>query len=275
MPYSAEISRVNPTCFLFLIDRSGSMGESIGGDGNEKAAVVANSINRLLQSLILRCAKSEGIRDYFHVGVIGYGAEVGFALAGPLAGRDLVPVGEVADNPAAIETRTRKVDDGAGGLIERTVKFPVWFEPVADGKTPMCEALNLAGQTITDFINRYPRSFPPIVVNLTDGDATDGDPEPVAAAIRQLATTDGNVLLFNLHVSSMPAPSVQFPAEESTLPDQFASRLFRMSSTLPPQCLDAAKRSGIPVTIDSRGFVFNADAVSIVQFLEIGTRVIG
>ena len=29
MPYSAEISRSNPTCFLFLIDQSGSMGDAV------------------------------------------------------------------------------------------------------------------------------------------------------------------------------------------------------------------------------------------------------
>ena len=32
MAYSAEISRVNPTCFLFLIDQSGSMAECWGGE---------------------------------------------------------------------------------------------------------------------------------------------------------------------------------------------------------------------------------------------------
>ena len=34
MPYSAEISRANPTCFLFLIDRSKSMAGPISGEGD-------------------------------------------------------------------------------------------------------------------------------------------------------------------------------------------------------------------------------------------------
>jgi hypothetical protein len=37
--------------------------------------------------------------------------------------------------------------------------------------------------------------------------------------------------------------------------------------------LDAAKADGYPVGPLSRGFVFNADLVSIVRFLDIGTRV--
>src|SRR5579862_8560987 len=111
MAYSAEISRSNPSCFLFLIDQSGSMQDSIdaasvagsdgparGGDGpaptsgRTKAQGVADAINRLLQNLVIKCAKSEGVRDYYHVGVLGYGAKVGSAFGGALAGRALVPI---------------------------------------------------------------------------------------------------------------------------------------------------------------------------------------
>ena len=49
------------------------MQESFGSlDGQKtKAASLADAINRLLQNLVLKCAKSEGIRDYYHVGVVG------------------------------------------------------------------------------------------------------------------------------------------------------------------------------------------------------------
>jgi hypothetical protein len=275
MPYSAEISRANPTCFLFLIDRSGSMAAAFSGGARRKAEVVSDAINRLVQSLVLRCAKSEGVRDFFHVGVIGYGARVGSALAGPLGGRALVPISEVANNPRSIETRIRKVDDGAGGLLEQKLHLPVWLEPVADGEmTPAYQALDLAGETVADFIRRFPRSFPPIVLNVTGGDATGGDPEPVAADVRGLATADGNVLLFNTYLSSTPSPSLLFPAEEAGLPDAFARRLFRMSSPLPRKALDAAAELGIPVSPSSRGFASNADLLSVVQFFDLGTRVL-
>ena len=81
MPFSAEISRTNPTCLLFLIDQSNSMdGPFAGQPGKKKADGVADAINRLLQNLALKCAKSDGIRDYFFVGVIGYGNNVQSAL---------------------------------------------------------------------------------------------------------------------------------------------------------------------------------------------------
>src|SRR6516162_6569532 len=100
VPYVAEISRTNPTCLLFLVDQSSSMAGPFGGSpGKTRADGVADAVNRLLQNLALKCAKSDGIRDYFHVGVIGYGKDVHSALGGSLAGRHLVPVSQFANNP--------------------------------------------------------------------------------------------------------------------------------------------------------------------------------
>lgn len=274
MPYAAEISRTNPSCFLFLVDQSGSMSKPFGGQaGKVKAQGVADAINRLLQNLVLKCAKSEGIRDYFHVGVIGYGNAVSPAFGGALANRCLVPISEVANNPLRVEQRSRKVDDGAGGLIDQKFKFPVWFEPTGEGKTPMCQAFNLARKTMGEFIGHFGSSYPPLVVNITDGMATDGNPEPAAQALRNLQTSDGNVLLFNAHVSSRPDRPIEFPDKEAGLPDDYAKLLFRMSSALPAKIQAAAKGEGFNVTPATRGFVFNADLVSVIRFMDIGTKV--
>ncbi len=273
MPYSAELSRTNPTCMLFLIDQSGSMAEPFGTQtDSSKAQCVADGINRLLQNLILKCAKGDGIRDYFHVGVIGYGGRVSWALAGKLAGQKLVPLSVVTHNPLRIEPRTRKVDDGAGGLVEQKFKFPVWFEAVATGRTPMCEALTEATQAITVFLRQYPNCYPPIVINISDGKPSDGNPELPAHALRKLESSDGNVLILNAHLSSTDARPIEYPSRESELPDPHARLLFRMSSVLPARLRDAAKNEGFRVDEQSRGFVFNADLVSVLRFLEIGTR---
>jgi hypothetical protein len=274
MPYAAEISRTNPSCFLFLVDQSGSMIKPFGGQsGKIKAQGVADAINRLLQNLALKCAKSEGIRDYFHVGVIGYGEGVKPAFGGALGGRCLVPISEVANNPLRVENRTRKVDDGAGGLIDQKFKFPVWFEPIGQGKTPMCQAMTLAKQTIADFIKKFPGCYPPLVINITDGMATDGVPLKEAAELREMSSSDGGILLFNAHVSSKPDRPIEFPDKEAGLPDDFAKLLFRMSSPLPAKIQAAAKGEGFTVTDASRGFVFNADLVSVIRFMDIGTKV--
>jgi hypothetical protein len=274
MPYTAEISRTNPTCFLFLIDQSSSMLEPLGGDEHKsKAQGVADAINRLLQNLAIKCAKSEGIRDYFHVGVMGYGGRVAPALGGKLAGHTLAPISEIARHPLRVEQRTRKVDDGAGGLMEQKFKFPVWFESAGHGRTPMCEALRLAHSTVSEFLGRFPECYPPVVVNITDGASTDGVPDTAAGEIRSLASTDGNVLLFNAHLSAKQARPIEYPDGPEALPDHYARLLFRMSSVLPPKLQAAAKAEGFIVTPNSRGFVFNADLVATVRFLDIGTEV--
>jgi hypothetical protein len=238
----------------------------------KKADGVADAINRMLQNLVIKCAKEEGIRDYFHVGVIGYGAQVGPAFSGTLAGKQLVPISEVGNSPARVEQRNKKVPDGAGGIVEQPVRFPVWFEPVSSGGTPMSQALGQAKSIVENWISQHPNSFPPIVINITDGEATDGDPTTAAEEIRKLKSNDGDVLVFNAHVSSQRGTQIEYPSNSEVLPDKFAQQLFQMSSPLPEHMRTTATQSGMNVSEGSRGFVFNADLVAIIKFLDIGTR---
>jgi len=283
MPYSAEISRQQPTAFLFLLDQSASMQDPFGGAEQKgdaapsKARVLADTVNRLLQNLVLRCAKEEGVRDYFHVGVIGYGERVQ-PLITPAddvgTGSGLIPISHLAERPRRMEERVKTVDDGDGATREQRVKFPIWFDPHAKNGTPMCQALDLATQQVRDWIDDHPDSFPPVVVNVTDGEATDGDPLRYAQQLRSFATDDGEVLLFNVHLSESEAPAVELPSSRDELPAgaEYAEDLYQMSSTLPFTMRSAAENEGYHVDLDTRGFVFNADPVALVTFLEIGTR---
>ncbi|MEI7940610.1 MAG: VWA domain-containing protein [Verrucomicrobiota bacterium] len=272
MAYSAEISRNNPSCFVFLIDQSGSMGDAFGTGEGKKADALAVAINRLLQNLVIKCAKEEGVRDFFHVGVVGYGAQVGPGFTGPLAGQQMVPISQIGSSPARMEQRTKKVSDGAGGLVDQPIRFPVWFDPTANGGTPMCQALGVAKSLVESWLEKHGSCYPPTVINMTDGESTDGDPTSVVEQIRKLRSNDGEVLLFNAHLSSQKAAPIEYPNSEAGLPDQFAQQLFRMSSPMPEYMLKIAKQEGMSVAEGSRGFVFNADLVSIVKFLDIGTR---
>jgi hypothetical protein len=297
MAYSAEISRSNPSCFLFLIDQSGSMQDfltaaggsapdrPLSGDGpavapasgRTKAQGVADAVNRLLQNLVIKCAKSEGVRDYYHVGVLGYGGDmsanrVESAFSGALSGRELVAISEIANSPARIDERTKKIDDGAGGLVDQKIKFPIWFEPVANGGTPMCQAFTRAHAILQTWIGQHSASFPPIVIHITDGESTDGDPSAAAEMLKSLATNDGSCLLFNIHISSKGSAPIEFPDSDASLPDEFSRLLFGMSSSLPTYMQSMARQEGIPATESTRGFVFNADMVAVIRFLDIGTR---
>jgi hypothetical protein len=272
MNYTAEISRPNPTCILFLVDQSGSMAARFGAESAKtKAQGVADAINRLLQTLVMRCTKGSDVLDRYHIGVVGYGEEIGLGFSGPLEGEILRPVSQINAHPLRIEKRTKRMDDGAGGLIEQVVKFPVWFDPVAHGKTLMCRAFEAAQEVLQGFVAAHPDCFPPILINITDGRATDGDPEPLAASVRNIASSDGNVLVFNVHISERGEPPILFPADEGGLPDDHARLLFRMSSLLPTEMLMQARILEETVADGARGFAFNADLASVIMFLNIGT----
>src|SRR5262249_51900074 len=151
---------------LFLVDQSSSMLEPFGQQPEKrKADGVADAINRLLQNLVLKCAKADGIRDFFHVGLIGYGGRVASAFEGNLTGKTLVPVSQTANNPLRVEQGPRRGDAGAGGLVEQSFNSPVWFEPKATGRTPMCQALNMAKQYQGVFPQHHPACSPPLVFN--------------------------------------------------------------------------------------------------------------
>lgn len=273
MAYSAEISRGNPTCFVFLLDQSGSMADQFGGEQSfRKADFVADVVNRTLHDLVIRCTKTEEVRNYYYVSIIGYGTAVGSAFSGNLSGKSLVPISEVAELPARIENRAKRVPDGAGGLVETQVRFPVWLDPISSGGTPMCQAFSLVKGVIDQWLSEHRNSFPPTVLHLTDGESTDGDPSGVAQSILDQSTADGKVLLFNCHVSSRHSLKIEYPSDESRLPDDFARTLFRISSPLPEAFRRAATEIGLSAPEGARGFVFNGDPVSVAQFFDIGTR---
>jgi hypothetical protein len=272
MPYTAEISRSDPACIVLLVDQSGSMAEPIGGDtAQSKAESVARSINHLLAELAIRCTKDTGVRNYFRVAVIGYGQSVGTALGGVLVGEELVGISEIADNPSRIDQFVVKVEEG-GRLIDAPRSAPVWLEPVSEGATPMTAAFEVARRIVEHWIGEHPAGFPPIVLNLTDGASTDGEPTNAAAALRGLASSDGAVLLLNLHVSSTSAKPVTFPDTDASLPDAYSRMLFGISSVLPPTMRTEAEAFGYKVSEMTRGFVYNAKIQSLVEFLNIGTR---
>ena len=279
MPYEADISRNNPGCFLFLVDQSGSMKDSLAGQPNStKIDGAADAVNRVLDAISQRCSQGMDISDYFHVGIITYttdnagNTQLETPLPGATPEQPFLSISQVVD-AAELKEKQVKESDGAGGLVEVTRKFREWLRPRAAFGTPMCAALTAASAALSDWTSQHPDSYPPMVINISDGDATDGNPEPVAQEIMALGTNDGNALLYNAHLSEMSATPVQYLAEDSGLPqDEYAARMFRMSSEFPDSVVEIASSMGLPVTQGSRGYVYNADMESLVQFLEIGTR---
>jgi hypothetical protein len=258
MAYEAEITRDNPGCFLFLIDQSASMADRVAdrSENKTKAQGVADAINDLLNDLVTKCTGPSGVIDYFDVGVLGYAEEVKSAFTSSLANRELAPLSEVAKYRSECASK---------GQSESLISFC----PVAAGNTHMSAALKRAYDVLAPWVLRHPASFPPIVINITDGEATDGNPIEPAQRLASLGTRDGNVLVFTCHISAKRDKPILFPRDSKGIP-AYGPRLFQMSSILPPKFLEAARKLGFYVADDVRGFAFNAELTDLVKFLDLG-----
>jgi len=273
MSYEAEISRSTPTSFLFLIDQSGSMADHAGNLMISRAQFVADALNRVVMNLIARSSKAEGVRNYFEIGVIGYGGDkIHNPLQGALSGKVFNSISTFEQFPLVVEDRIKKFVDPNGKTIEEKVKFPVWFIPEARGNTPMKDAIKVAAIELASWCDNHSSSYPPTLLHVTDGESSDGDPEILAEQVKNIGTNDGEVLFFNLHTSDESKKSIKFPVNDLDIPDHFGQTLFRMSSFLPDGVATAAREKGYSVANGSKGFFYNVEPIEVVDFFDIGTR---
>lgn len=278
--YEQSITRRHRTAFVVAIDGSGSMAEELSFQGRRtsKAEAVAAITNNLLFELIERARRSDGIRDYYDLAVLGYGGDDRIE---PLLSKELrwIPVGELAAGTAPVGTATVefRLPDGRSSL--REIPVPCWIAPRAAGQTPMYEAL----ATVCDLLSEWTlrpenaESFPPVVFNITDGETTDCDDTDLRAVcnrIKNLRTADGNVLLINIHIASGDQiRPILFPeAGEAAYAHRYASLLYDCSSEMPAIFNDAIRSTKGPgAQPPFRGMSYNASMAELISILNIGS----
>ena len=278
--YTQSITRNHRTAFILAIDCSGSMAESILFRGRRltKAEAVAGITNDLLFELVERARRSDGIRDYYDIAVIGYSGDDEVRSLLP-DGEELVPVSALAarEMPVRTEVIEHRLPDGSIAL--REIPAPSWIEPQAAGQTPMCEALRRVRDIAAEWTARAANaeSFPPVVFNITDGEATDCDDEELRAVcnqIKALETADGNGLLINIHIAAGDAGRhVFFPeAHEANYTNRYAALLYDCSSEMPAVFNEAIREAKGPGAVPPfRGMSYNASAAQLVTMLNIGS----
>ena len=216
------------------------MVEPLGGTSQRKCDELAKAVNAWLYNMSIRASGNEGVRDYMDVGVIGYRTDqqanpiIGPALVGPLAGRELVSITDIGNYPARIDTVVQRIrDEETGEVMEFPSESPIWVDPVAEGSTPMCHVLYHAYQILSQLDPAASRQFSADRDPYLGRRVAGRRPVPYAEAIKGLATSDGNVLVFNCHLSMTPGAQIAFPSTPGGLPDELARVLFQMSSVLP------------------------------------------
>lgn len=287
-PYDTRISRDRPACFVFLIDQSGSMGGVWGkNEDKTKAEIVADYVNNAINEIVNICQKSDPKpMHYFDICVIGYGqngTEAQILWEGDLEDKIFVSPAELKENPTGnqgeieVERRTFK------GVSLIKIPVPYWFAPIAKSATPMGNAIDLCAEILEEWTADHQNSFPPIVINISDGEQTDCDNDELiekAFTLKQTKTLYGNTLLFNIHITDDDdTEEVVFPIKSNELPNNENSKtLFDMSSNLPEifnkRIALEIKKTDYSTNINYVAMGYQASLAQFVKFLDIGTRTV-
>lgn len=262
-----------------LCDRSGSMAEEVVLEGERmtKAAAVARIINMFVDELVNRCRREEGVRDYFDIAVIEYSGDGVVPLIDGKGG--FITPSELVKTP--VETATahilRRLPDGS--QVTSAVGRRQWIKPKAYGDTPMGAALKEAERLVRVWCSRpaNAKSFPPMILNITDGEASDACYRELcdcADSIGSTGTADGNTLLINIHLAAAekPGPAIRFPSRPEDIPSNpYARLLWDMSGDM-PECyngiISGAGSTGEP---PFRAMAYNCAVNELFAIMTIGS----
>lgn len=279
--YTAQITRNTPTAFIFLIDQSVSMQNytTLYGEEMPMAEAVARIVNHQLNELVLRCIKGSETRDYYDIAIIGYGEKAYSGWKGELEGRDFVKPSELKEHPykkitTKKETRTRK------GVKVVEIEEVQWIEAEAtEGWTRVHHAFEKAKGLLDEWMEKHHDKdcYPPTIINITDGEFNGATKEYVlqqANELKSMFTNDGNVILFNIHISANKAVCVTCPASKDEVSfSSLATTMYEMSSLLPMRYSDRIadlRGDGTPNN-RYRAMSINADMSTLIQLMDIGT----
>ena len=279
--YTAQITRNTPTAFIFLIDQSVSMQKTttLYGEEMPMAEAVARIVNHQLNELVLRCIKGSETRDYYDIAIIGYGENAYSGWKGELEGRDFVKPSELKEHPykkitTKKETRTRK------GVKVVEIEEVQWIEAEAtEGWTRVHHAFEKAKGLLDEWMEKHHDKdcYPPTIINITDGEFNGATKEYVlqqANELKSMFTNDGNVILFNIHISANKAVCVTCPASKDEVSfSSLATTMYEMSSLLPMRYSDriADLRGDVTPNNRYRAMSINADMSTLIQLMDIGT----
>ena len=277
--YSQEITRRHRTAFIIALDQSTSMQEEVrfGRLKMSKAEAVAYTANILITELIDRSRRKDGVRNYYDIAVVGYSDDEVRML---LSEDGFVSVKSLAERiPEAVTISFEEsMPDKTTALIKHHIH--PWIEPKAEGNTPMYEALLRIREMVEEWCEQEQnrQSFPPIVFNITDGEASDCDDNELRYAadmLRRTGTEDGQTLLINIHLSTdLSLPSMIFPMAEELLSANRYARLLAECSSLMPESFNAeiGELKISASTPPYRGMGYNASVIELLSIINIGSR---
>lgn len=264
-------SSATPGLLIILLDQSGSMMSDYDGTGMTRTKFATLAVNKVIDNIIQKNFDGDAPKNRCFISVIGYNHNVKELCSGWLKDLDA--------SPLRYETLKKKTPDGTGGLVEVEVKQPVWVEPIdKDGATNMLGAFQLAKDLVEKWMVDNSDGPAPVIINISDGvpyyegkDHRDCMKETVALAneIKKLSNNDGNVLIFNAQIDSVP--TTVFPSERNEISQEAGQFLYDITSEVPESYKAAAAKNELPTKEGSRGCIFGADGVQLIQLIDFGS----
>ncbi len=277
--YTQEITRRHRTAFVIMLDRSASMQGHVrfGRMMMTKAEAVAFTANALVSELVDRSRRTDGVRNYYDVAVVGYGNDSVDMLLGQSGwvSVDELALREPRMKSISVETL---LPDGTAAMVEHS--RVAWVEPHAEGTTPMYEAMLRVRDLLAEWCGKSENreSFPPIVINITDGepsDCNDGELLDICSQVRAISTDDGNVLLLNVHITTADSlPSIIFPMADELLAAGRPARVLAECSSIMPEAFAEAIHDlkGAVAVPPYYGLGYNATVAELLSIINIGSR---
>ena len=278
--YSQEITRRHRAAIVIAIDQSCSMGGQMLLKGGEltKAEVVSMVTGRLIDELIMRSCRDGSYRHYYDIALLGYSGDEIY----PLFGREIkfYPITSLAEQEVERVAYTLDYNTLNKGVIPLHDQVSQWVKPSAKGATPMCKMINTVTALVSEWCSKEENkdSFPPLVFNITDGEASDANYDMLRSAasrLRNTGTSDGKTLFMNIHISSESnrAPIVFPGALEVPIEIHHAHLLMDMSSVLPEQLHPYIGTCRTHISQPPYiAMSYNASMSELVLMLNIGSR---
>jgi uncharacterized protein YegL len=255
--FPATCNTGRPGMLIILLDQSESMGQKTWGkQGKTRIEAAAEQVNTLINAILHDTQNGDLYRERIWIAVFQYSS----SATGP-------DVRKICDGwPKAFSNRTE------------------WIDTKAAGGTPMVTAFEEAREYIQkrfsnpSFRNRFAFSPPPVVLNITDGEAGDGFKEVYfehlmkeVLRIRQIETPQGfGPIVFHVHITDAVNRSNFLPASREGL-DSFGRKLFQMADQIPDAWVDQIPPAYRPEK-GAVGLVTNGNPEDLGRFLFLSSN---
>jgi hypothetical protein len=213
---------------VMVLDDSTSMKDHLAGTTDERYKWVERYTGLIFKELLARSNEVRGdravIKPRYYIHTIIYGSH---PKVWPDNATEELDIEQVIQAYASTSQNGGCQNSlGLGGLLHGT-----------DARSAFEKAHEFLSSAITK--ERFKDSFPPMVFHLTDAESQT-DAGPIAEKIKQLATSDGNVLVVNALIGTSTSLNYKGPedfpgyqTEAEAGPGKDSITLFRMSSEAP------------------------------------------